>query len=82
MKLFKGQIVENHLSNGSVIVCRVVDPELSFAPGQARLCDAQETKPDWELIKNSRTWGAPFENIRTHDNDCYTCHKDGLVVLG
>ncbi len=82
--MFKpGQIVENHLVNGSVIICRVIG-KLDFigAEGMYRLADARETATDAELIRTDRTWGAPVENIKPHDNECLVCHKDGLVFFG
>lgn len=80
MKLQVGQIVENKLSNGSVIVCRVI--EFIESVQMYRLADARETKPDAWLIKNNRTWAAPLENIAAHDLDCAVCHTDGLIFLG
>jgi hypothetical protein len=74
-----GQIVENKLSNGSVVVCRVV--EFIESAQMWRLTDARETKPDAWLIANNRTWAAPMENIGRHDSDCLVCHKDGLVAF-
>lgn len=76
-KLSKGQIVENKLSNGKVIVCRVV--EFIETVGMYRLTDARETGSDASLIERNLTWAAPIENIQPHDNDCLVCHKDGLV---
>lgn len=79
MKIQAGQIVENKLTNGQVIVCRV----LGFieSVGMFRLTDARETKPDAWLIENNRTWAAPIENIGPHDLDCEVCHQDGLIFF-
>ena len=78
MKVQKGQIVENKISTGDTIVCRVI--ELNVAgTDMVRLTDVRETRDDAWLIKNNRTWAAPLENIRAHDSDCLVCHKDGLV---
>jgi len=77
MKLKAGMIVENKLSNGSVILCRVV--EFIESVGMWRLTDARETQSDAQLIKNNKTWAAPLENISAHDVDCDYCHKDGLI---
>lgn len=84
MKVMKNQIVENVLPGSkSVVVCRVVDADLVVAGSKfVRLTDARETRDDAWLIANNRTWAAPMENIRHHDEDCLVCHKDGLVVLG
>jgi hypothetical protein len=79
MKLQIGQIVENKLSNGKVIVCRVV--EFVESVGMYRLTDARETRDDAWLIEHNRTWAAPMENIGPHDGDCVICYKDGLVWL-
>lgn len=76
-----GQIVENVLSNKSVIVCRVIALNVAGTE-MARLTDARETRDDVWLIKNDRTWAAPIENIRFHDDGCAVCHKDGLVWIG
>lgn len=78
MKITKGQTVENKLSNGKVIVCRVV--EFIESVGMWRLTDALETRDDAWLIAHDRTWAAPLENIAPHFSaDCVVCHKDGLV---
>ena len=80
MELKAGQIVENKLSNGRIVVCRVV--EFVSSVQMWRLTDARETRSDEWLIKNNRTWAAPIENIGPHDAECAVCHEDGLVFLG
>lgn len=78
-----GQLVENRLLNGSVIVCRVVEKlTRPGMEGMFRLTDARETATDRQLIARGRTWAAPVENIVPHDAECLTCHKDGLVYAG
>jgi hypothetical protein len=86
MKTFKaGQIVENVLPNGAVIVCRVIE-EIRLSDGSLnyRLVDVQDDRgaSDKQLIARNKTWAAPAENIRHHEADCQVCHKDGLVFLG
>ena len=79
MKISKNQIVENVLPNNKgVIVCRVI--ELNVAgTDMVRLTYARETRSDAWLIANNKTWAAPVENIKWHDDACTFCHKDGLV---
>lgn len=81
MKIQVNQIVENVLPNNKgVIVCRVV--ELNVAgTNMVRLTEACETRDNAWLIKNDRTWAAPLENIRYHDENCIECHKEGLIYF-
>ncbi len=80
MKIETGSIVENKLSNGQVIVCRVMGFIESVQ--MFRLTDAREARLDSWLIENNRTWAAPIENIGPHDSDCVVCHQDGLITMG
>lgn len=81
MKIQIGQIVENKLSNGQSVVCRVV--EFIESVQMWRLTDALEVRDDKWLIEHNRTWAAPIENIGPHFSaDCAICHKDGLVSVG
>lgn len=81
MNIKIGQIVENILSTGQVIVCRVI--ELNVAgTDMVRITDARETDSDAKLIAKNRTWAAPIANLRPHDTDCAVCHQSGLVILG
>lgn len=83
MKYQPGQIVENVLSNGKVVVCRVIEAlDFPGAENSYRVTDAQETESNPVLIKTNRTWAAPAENLRPHDKECYLCgHKNGLVTF-
>jgi hypothetical protein len=85
MNFQPGQIVENHLPGlDKVIVCRVI-AKLTFdgaGEDMYRVTDVRETDSDIELIMSDRTWGAPAENLRAHEADCYVCHKAGLVTFG
>lgn len=81
-----GEIVENVLSNGSVIVCRVIGLiKLSDGSTMFRLVDVRNDNgaSDKQLIARNKTWAAPVENIRIHfSDDCAVCHKNGLIFLG
>lgn len=74
-----GQIVENRIPNGSIIICRVVG---YLTSGDYRLTDARETASFDKLIETDKTWVAPEENVYWHDSECSVCHKDGLIYLG
>lgn len=79
MKQIKaGQIVENQLSNGQKVTCRVVG--FIDSVGMYRLTDARETRSDEWLIKNNKTWAAPIENIEPVKGPMI--HKTGLITLG
>lgn len=80
-KIQPGMIVENKLSNGRSVVCRVI--EFVESVQMWRLTDALETRDDKWLIEHNRTWAAPLENIHPHDTEnCVVCHENGLVTLG
>jgi len=65
-KLIKaGTIVDNKLSNGSVIRCKVIG--IIEHGGQFmgyRVCDAREYQTGEWLIRNNKTWLAPVENLK------------------
>ena len=71
------QILENVLSNGSVVVVRVVGTVPGFTntfEHGIRVTDARNTEDDLFLIRNDLTWCAPFENLREHDATlCSVC---------
>lgn len=73
-----GTLVQNKLSNGSIVICRVI--EFIESVGMYRLTDARETRPDAWLISHNRTWAAPLENIQPVDGPVQ--HTTGLVTLG
>lgn len=78
MEIKAGMIVENKLSNGQSVVCRVVGFIESVQ--MWRLTDALEVRDDAWLIEHNRTWAAPIENIVPHFSEsCEICHKDGLI---
>ena len=80
----KNQIVENHLPNGKVIVCKVIESLAQIEPGLYRLADVRDCDFNTtaaKLIAKNKTWAAPAQNIRPHDADCQICHKNGLVAF-
>lgn len=77
MKIQAGQIVQNKLSNGSVVTCRVIG--FVDSVGMWRLTDARETSSDAWLIAHNRTWAAPESNIIELSSGVR--HKSGLVTL-
>lgn len=74
MKYQINQIVANHLSNGQIIICRIVE---ILDADMVRVTDARETKPDTFLIAHNRTWAAPLENLKPHGQ--VLTHKNGLI---
>ena len=78
MQIQIGQIVENKLSNGQVIVVRVM--EFITSVGMWRVTDACETRPDAWLVEHNRTWAVPLENLGPR-YIAHVTHKDGLVPL-
>jgi hypothetical protein len=66
-KLFKtGMIVDNKLSNGAIIRCKMLGPVYCPFEGVIigyRVTDARETEPTDVLIKTLKTWMAPIENL-------------------
>ena len=77
MKVKVGQIVENVLQDKkrTVVVCRVI--ELNVAgTDMVRLADVRDKGSDAQLITGNKTWAAPLENIRWHDEaECSVCQE-------
>lgn len=82
MSFSVGQIVENHLPSGKVIVCRIVEDLSRAGRREWRIADVRDGGTDRQLIARRKTWVCPEANLRPHDADCGVCHRDGLVVLG
>lgn len=60
--IFVGQILKNKLSNGSVVMVRVMGLNVAGTE-MVRVCDSRESLPDAYLIEKNRTWAAPLENL-------------------
>jgi len=72
------QVVENRLSNGYTIVCRVIG---FLSCGMPRVCSVIESGSVQKIIGQNKSWGAPLENLFPHDVDCPSCHKNGLITF-
>jgi len=60
--IFIDQILKNKLSNGQILIVRVM--QLGVAgTNMVRVCDNRETLPDNYLISKNLTWAAPIENL-------------------
>ena len=84
--MYVGQILKNKLSNGQVIVVRVMALNVA-GTNMPRVCDNRESLPDGYLIEKNRTWAAPLENL-VDDEETKSLseaantpmnHKDALV---
>jgi hypothetical protein len=60
--VFIGQILKNKLTNGAVVLVRVMQLNVA-GTDMPRVCDMRETLPDAYLIAKSLTWAAPLENL-------------------
>lgn len=86
MEIKTGMIMENRIPNSNtVIVVRVMEKLDTIGELKMwRVVDVRHDngKSDEKLIDQNLTWGCPEENLFYHDEDCYVCHKNGLVYIG
>jgi hypothetical protein len=84
--IFIGQILKNVLSNGQIIIVRVMSLNVANS-GMPRVCDNREILPDNYLIEKNKTWACPVENLiedsetkeLTEKSMVPMSHKDSLI---
>lgn len=62
MKVYQEQVLKNKLSDGSVVIVRVMALNVA-GTNMPRVCDYREVLPDQMLISKNLTWAAPLENL-------------------
>ena len=83
---FIGQVLKNKLSNGSIVLVRVMSLNVGGTE-MPRVCDHRESLPDGYLIEKNLTWAAPLENLYvdsetieiTDKENTPISHKDSLI---
>lgn len=85
-QVFEGQILKNKLSNGEIVIVRVMALNVA-GTNMPRVCDNREMLPDAYLISKNKTWACPLENLfsdeetRALTDAAMTpiSHKDSLI---